>query len=186
MDKDFEQGPGSIGRREILIGAAALATTAAAAQALAANPQAARPAGAGARYSEAAAYKKHAKAVAAAGECIETGRACLSHCFETFVAGDTMMAECAVSVQEMLHVCDAFAWLAATDSRQLAPMARACIASCEYCEKGVPRARGAPGRVQGLCRRLCGVDPRGEEAHRLRPVLPVSRDAGTGGYTTPL
>jgi len=54
---------------------------------------------------------------------------------ETFVAGDTTMAECARAVQEMLVTCRAFAQLAANDSVVLPPMAKACIAVCEECEK---------------------------------------------------
>lgn len=139
MERDFAIEPGALRRRDLLIGAAAFASTAAVgAEPGKADQQQhgdAHAASAGKRYSTAVAYRRHATAVAAAEECIGSGRACLSHCFETFVAGDTTMAECARSVEEMLRVCDAFAWLAATDSKQLAPMARACIASCEYCEK---------------------------------------------------
>jgi Cys-rich four helix bundle protein (predicted Tat secretion target) len=73
--------------------------------------------------------------VAVTNECIARGQACLSHCMETFVAGDTTMAECARAVQEMLVTCQAFGQLAANDSVVLRPMAQACIAVCEECEK---------------------------------------------------
>ncbi len=86
-------------------------------------------------YSEATAFKKHAALVAATNECVAKGQACLSHCFETFVAGDTKMAECARSVYEMLATCEAFAVLAANDSVALRSMAQGCIAVCEECEK---------------------------------------------------
>lgn len=139
MERDFAFESGTLRRRQLLAGAAAFAATAAVgAEAGKADEHQhgeAHGAPAAKRYTTAVAYRRHAAATAAAQECIGTGRACLSHCFETFVAGDTTMAECARSVDEMLRVCDAFAWLAATDSKQLAPMARACIASCEYCEK---------------------------------------------------
>jgi len=135
MDRDLDRTQGSISRREILLGGVGLAAVAAATRANAADEHAGHAPDAAGRYTEAQAYKRHAAAVKAAEKCIETGRSCLSHCFETFVAKDTTMAECAISVQQMLHVCDAFAFLASQDSQKLAEMARACIAVCEYCEK---------------------------------------------------
>ena len=135
MSRDFERAQGSISRREVLLGTAGLATAAVSLGAAAAEEHKDHKAGAPQRYSEAKAYKKHAAAIAAAEKCVETGRACLSHCFETFVAGDTTMAECAFSVEQMLHACDAFAYLASYDSKRLAGMARVCVGVCEDCEE---------------------------------------------------
>lgn len=104
-------------------------------QVIAAEEQTGDAAGAKPANTEAKAYKKHAAAVAAAEKCLETGRACLSHCFETFVDGDTTMAKCALSVEQMLHVCDAFASLAAHDSKRLGAMTRVCVGTCEDCEQ---------------------------------------------------
>jgi Cys-rich four helix bundle protein (predicted Tat secretion target) len=127
-------------RREVLAGATLLAGAALAGAGGAAAGEheghaAAGAAGAGPRYSEAKAFKKRASVVKVTNECIARGQACLSHCMETFVAGDTTMAECARAVQEMLVTCQAFGQLAANDSVVLRPMAQACIAVCEECEK---------------------------------------------------
>lgn len=129
-------------RRDLLVGATVLAgaTLGAAGRAAAAEHEqhqhhALGAAGGEHRYSEATAFKRRAGLVAVANECIARGQACLSHCMETFVQGDTTMAECARAVQEMLATCQAFAQLAANDSVVLKPMAQACIAVCEECEK---------------------------------------------------
>ena len=128
---------GAATRRAVLVGAAALATAAAARVALAADEGAhAGHAGHGdPKYTEAVRNKKHRKLAAAAHECVETGQLCISHCMETFVAGDTTMADCAFAVQQMMPVCAATAELAAYDSKHLRPLLQACIGVCEDCEK---------------------------------------------------
>lgn len=133
-------------RRDVLMGATLLAgvTLTAAGRAVAEEGEGheghhmtGAPGAPGAKhqYSEAKAFKKRAAVVGVANECIARGQACLSHCMETFVSGDTTMAECARAVQEMLITCQAFSQLAANDSVVLKPMAQACIAVCEECEK---------------------------------------------------
>lgn len=128
-----------LGRRELLVGAGALAAAAAASAADHADGHA-HGAGeghhhGGMKYFKAERYARRAPLVAATENCISKGRQCLSHCLETFLAGDTTMAECAFAVDQMLAVCNAMARLAAHDSPQLPEMARACIAVCEHCEK---------------------------------------------------
>jgi Cys-rich four helix bundle protein (predicted Tat secretion target) len=129
--------PSRLGRRELLAGAGALAGMAVAGSAWAASddPHAGHSGHGAAKYSEAKAAKAHKKLVAAANECIATGRACFSHCLETFRGGDTTMADCAWSVEQMMHVCGAFEALASYDSRHLEELAVVCAKVCEDCEK---------------------------------------------------
>jgi Cys-rich four helix bundle protein (predicted Tat secretion target) len=142
-DRPSEAASAGLRRRQVLMGATLLAgaTLSAAGRAAASEEDkheghhATGAAGAKHRYTEAKAFKKRAAVVAVANECIARGQACLSHCMETFVQGDTTMAECARAVQEMLATCQAFAQLAANDSVVLKPMSQACIAVCEECEK---------------------------------------------------
>lgn len=77
----------------------------------------------------------HAALVAALDECLSKGRICLAHCHQKALAGEHDLAECAYSVDAMLRVCDATAWLAALDSKHLAAMRPVCQAVCEDCEK---------------------------------------------------
>ncbi len=172
MNHDIDRARGSISRREILLGTAGLATAAVAMRVSAAEEHAGHAAGAEPKYSEAQAYKRHAAAVAAAEKCLSTGRACLSHCFETFVAGDTTMAKCAASVAQidprLRRIC-----LPRGERLEAARPDGACVhRGLRGLREGVPRARGPPARVQGLRGCLCGARRRGEEADRLIRASP--------------
>lgn len=67
--------------------------------------------------------------------CIKSGEACNAHCLELFKAGDTSVAGCAASVQEMLAACTALTKLAAYNSRHLKATVQLCMSVCEDCEK---------------------------------------------------
>jgi len=121
-------------RRRVLSGAAGLATALAAGQALAADPHAGHD-HTEKRYLPGVRNKKRVALVKAAADCTAKGDACLSHCMETFVQGDTTMATCADAVQQMLPVCRAMSSLGAYDSKHLPDLARACIGVCTDCEK---------------------------------------------------
>lgn len=73
--------------------------------------------------------------VRAAADCVRTGEACLDHCFTLLGRGDTEMAACARSVNELLAVCAALQRLATADSKFLAGYARVAGDICENCEK---------------------------------------------------
>jgi Cys-rich four helix bundle protein (predicted Tat secretion target) len=128
----------SLRRRDVLVGAGAFAALAAA-PALAAEHEGDAHAGheghGKAKYFEAKAAKAHPALVAATRECLGSGETCISHCFETFRAGDTTMADCAFAVQQMLHVCTAFSYLASYDSKHLRAFAPVCIQVCLDCEE---------------------------------------------------
>ncbi len=128
----IQDGEGSLTRRRALSGAAGLATTLLAGRALAAD---AGHAHGGDHYTPGVRNKKHPALVAAVNDCTSKGEACLSHCMETFVQGDTMMAECADAVQQMLPVCRAMSSLAVYDSKHLSDLAKACMGVCTDCEK---------------------------------------------------
>jgi len=73
--------------------------------------------------------------VAAATHCTHTGLACINHCLDSFAAGDTAMARCARTVDQMLSVCGTLAKLASTGSPHLAAMAKVALAVCLECEQ---------------------------------------------------
>jgi Cys-rich four helix bundle protein (predicted Tat secretion target) len=131
---DLDHG---ISRRDLLLGAGAVASAVMAGSAFAA-PETGMPVGAQKmehHYSHAQANKKHKALAAAANECTAKGEACISHCLETFLSGDTTMAECANAVQQMLPVCAAMSQLSMYDSKHLPALAQACVGVCEDCEK---------------------------------------------------
>jgi Cys-rich four helix bundle protein (predicted Tat secretion target) len=75
------------------------------------------------------------KLVNAASDCVKSGQACLAHCLQSFAAGDTSLAACAKSVDQMLSVCATLQKLAAAGSPNLPAMAKVALAVCEDCEK---------------------------------------------------
>ncbi|MDJ0848059.1 MAG: Csp1 family four helix bundle copper storage protein [Myxococcota bacterium] len=109
-------------RRELLIGAGALATLAATSPAL----------GAG-RHDHATHAPRHPALLGALEACTSTGRLCVSHCLVTFREGDTSLAACAAKVHEMMAVCDALTELVAANSTHVASMASVCTAVCKEC-----------------------------------------------------
>jgi len=121
-------------RRGVMAGAAGAAALAIAGRAAAADEHAGHAA-AGKKYTAGVRNKKHASLADAVNDCTAKGDSCLSHCMETFRAGDTTMAECADAVVQMLTVCRATASLARYDSPHLKDLARACRAVCADCEK---------------------------------------------------
>lgn len=68
-------------------------------------------------------------------DCLKKGEACSQHCIDLFKAGDTSVANCADSVQEMLAACTALSKLATYNSKHLKVFVTACVGVCEDCEK---------------------------------------------------
>lgn len=70
----------------------------------------------------------------AAAACEQAGEACIAHCMASFRAGDTSLAECATSVQQMVPACTAVGRLAHYDSPHLKAFVAACAKVCADCE----------------------------------------------------
>lgn len=70
----------------------------------------------------------------AALHCARDGEVCMTHCLESFSAGDTALADCARSVAQLVPVCTALAQLAALKSPRLADFAKAAALVCKDCE----------------------------------------------------
>jgi len=78
---------------------------------------------------------KHGKLIASAHHCLMSGETCMDHCMEFFKKGDTKLAKCADSVNEMLAMCTALGRMAAYNSEYLKDVAQVCLKVCETCEK---------------------------------------------------
>ncbi len=70
----------------------------------------------------------------AAADCIQKGQACLDHCLELLGKGETEMAGCAKSVNQMLALCSAVQQLANQNSRHLPGLAALAMKACKECE----------------------------------------------------
>lgn len=67
-------------------------------------------------------------------DCVNTGELCAQHCVDMFLMGDTTLADCYASVQEMLAACTALSKMAVQDAKHLRAMVELSISVCENCE----------------------------------------------------
>ena len=81
------------------------------------------------------AENKNQTAIDAALHCVKSGQLCMDHCIELFKNGDTSVAKCADTVNEMLAMCTALSQMAAYRSSHLKDFAKVCAAVCEDCKK---------------------------------------------------
>ena len=119
----------SAGRRNILLGATAVATAAGLGLSGKAN--------AAMEHDHAhmhAIPAERQKIIDASLGCVKAGQACVQHCIDMFKMNDTSMAECADSVQEMLATCTAMSQMASYDSKHLKEFAAVCIKVCKDCK----------------------------------------------------
>jgi Cys-rich four helix bundle protein (predicted Tat secretion target) len=77
---------------------------------------------------------KNAAALAALRNCVSAGEVCMQHCLDLLAKGDTSMAGCSQSVNQMLAVCRAVPTLVAANSPHLKAMASVCVKVCESCK----------------------------------------------------
>ncbi|MEM7604718.1 MAG: Csp1 family four helix bundle copper storage protein [Myxococcota bacterium] len=68
-----------------------------------------------------------------AAECHRVGERCLEHCIRLLGSGNTAMADCARTVNEMLPICGAVGPLAAARSEHAQQLAALCKSVCESC-----------------------------------------------------
>ena len=126
MQEQETKEPEGISRRNLLIGASALAA------ALASN---AAQSGdhAGHRHEDHA--TRYPELLDAVNHCLDKGQRCIAHCLVSFKEGDTSLAACASKVHEMEAVCNGFSYLVASNSIYAKDYAKICKQVCSDCEK---------------------------------------------------
>ena len=112
-------------RREILSAAGTLAAAAFVAPAMAAEHD----------HHDHGAAAPYAKVAASALDCVATGDACIAHCFDSFIGGDTSLAVCAKKVDDLIAVCSTLAKLASNNSPNLLAYSKVAMQVCKDCEK---------------------------------------------------
>jgi len=110
-----------------LLGAGALAATALGGTAIAADMED--------HHHHAATSAKNSALAKSLHDCVATAEACIDHCLDMFKAGDTSLADCAISVQETMAFCAAHAKLASYNSKYLKVMSELGIRVCEDCRQ---------------------------------------------------
>lgn len=114
-------------RRDILLGAAAVAATLATDTAFSATDHSHNMHNHQANSNE--------KIINAALDCVKTGLACNDHCIELLKEGDTSIVKCMDVLTESLAMCTALSQMASYQSTHLPELAKLCISVCEDCEK---------------------------------------------------
>ena len=139
-------GEGStISRRALLAGTAALAVSVSTSGALAGEFDA--------RSGDSTKAERDSL-VRAAGNCGTLGELCQAHCQSLLAAGDTRLADCSASVNEMMASCSALMQLAASDSKYLPAMAKLCSGILEDCKAVCEKH--AKHDVCKACAEACG------------------------------
>lgn len=105
----------------------------------------------------------HDALVRSTAECIGRGEVCLAHCIDLLATGDTMLAECAKRVNEMIALCGALRTIAAQDAPSLHALARVTDEVCQRCEEECRKHQDHHtqcrdcAEVCAACRRECAA-----------------------------
>lgn len=123
-------------RREMLTGSAAATLAAFASQAQAADAKADAHAGHDHMHHHHDDSGPNYGALAhAATHCIMFGEACIGHCLDLLAQGETEMAACAKSVEQMMAACTMLRQLATWKSAYVPRMAAVVMDMCKACEQ---------------------------------------------------
>ena len=114
----------NMSRRDVLLGAAAVAATLATDSALAATGHEHHMMG-----------NTNDDIIITALDCVKTGLACNDHCITLLKEGDTTIVNCMDILSETLAMCTALSQMASYNSSHLADLAKVCIGVCKDCEK---------------------------------------------------
>ncbi len=135
-------------RRELLLGAAAMAAAATAGRAFAAEHDH------GHEHQHANPFH-HDKLIAAASDCALKANICLQHCIVALGQGDKSMAACAESSTQVSAICTALQQLATADSKHLPQLATVAMDICKECEEECKKTEKHPECK--ACKEACAV-----------------------------
>ena len=126
-------------RREMILGAAAMAAAATTGRAFAAEHD-----------HMAMAHEHHAtssrndKLIAAASDCALKANICLQHCLVLLGQGDKSMAACAQTSSQAAAICDALQQLSSAESKHLPRLAKVAMDVCKDCEEECKKTEKHP------------------------------------------
>jgi Cys-rich four helix bundle protein (predicted Tat secretion target) len=127
-------------RREMILGAAAMAAVATAGRAFAAEHE----------HDHMMMHDHHAmssrndKLIAVASDCALKANVCLQHCLVLLGQGDTSMAACAKSSTQAAAICTALQQLASAESKHLPQLAKVAMDICKECEEECKKTEKHP------------------------------------------
>lgn len=128
-------------RRELLLGAAAMAAAATAGKAFAAEHMHDH---AGMEMSHDHPSARNEKLIAAASDCVLKANLCLQHCIVAMGQGEKDLAACAKSSSQVAAICTALQQLASADTKQLPQLAKVAMDICKDCEEECKKTEKHP------------------------------------------
>lgn len=124
-------------RRELLLGAAAMAAAATAGTAFAAEHN-------HDHMTHDVKSTRNDKLIAAAADCVLKANICLQHCLVLLGQGDKDMAACAKSSSQVAAICTAMQQLASAESKYLPQLAKVAMGICKDCEEECKKTEKHP------------------------------------------
>lgn len=123
-------------RRELLLGAAAMAVAVTTGRAFAAEHDAHE------HHHEMS--TRNNGLIGAAADCVLKAQVCLQHCLVLLGQGDKTMAACAKSASQVEAICGALQKLAAAESKSLPQLAKVAMDVCKECEEECKKTEKHP------------------------------------------
>lgn len=137
-------------RRELLLGAAAMAAAATAGKVLAGEHE-------HMHHEHGGASKRNTGLIKSAEDCVATGQICHHHCLVLMGEGDKNLAACAMSVSDLIATCSTLQQLAAAESPYTVEMAKLTMKVCEDCEKECKKPEVAKHEECKACGEACAA-----------------------------
>jgi Cys-rich four helix bundle protein (predicted Tat secretion target) len=128
----------TMNRRELLLGAAAMAATVTAGRAFAAEHDHSM------MHDHQAMSSRKDSLIAAASDCVLKANICLQHCLVLLGQGDKDMAACAKSSSQAAAICTALQQLASAESKYLPQLAKVAMGICKECEEECKKTEKHP------------------------------------------
>jgi len=128
-----------VNRRELLLGATALAAAATAGRVFAAEHDHNNM-----KPTHAHSNTLNNNLITAAADCVLKANICLQHCIVLLGEGDKSMAACAKSSSEAIAICTALQQLASANSKQLPQLAKVAMEICKACEEECKKTEKHP------------------------------------------
>lgn len=122
-------------RRELLLGAAAMAAAATSSRIFASEHE---------HEHKHAAASPYDKLIAAATDCTTKATLCMQHCIVLMGKGETDLAACARSASQAAAICTALQQLASSNAKQLPQLAKVAMDICKECEEECKKTERHP------------------------------------------
>ena len=138
-------------RRELLLGAAAMAAAVTASKAFAAEHE---------HMAHDHKSGRNAQLIAAAADCALKANICLQHCIVRMGQGEKELANCARSASNLMSMCETLQHFASAESRFLPQVAKLAMEICKDCEEECKKTEKHPeckacGEACAACYKEC-------------------------------